>query len=235
MDEFDPQGVATALVLPLRDAARGVRSVVHASADALHPTAAVLPPPVRNLIKDALQHADDVREHTPFRKHPEAAEIEAAAVAIRDGGLPLAATGPMAVVLGYGIQVALRRSEGPRLLVRETVLALAATDALRRTESAATESERAAVIAAQLTRAPIAGPPPLRGLLSAPTDEERIARAVIAAVVWLLAERPDDPQDEEKLLSLAIALVGKAGDDAIANINDTQALSDALNSLQGLL
>lgn len=224
-----------ALVLPLRDAVRGVETFAQRSRRLLKPSTAHLPGAVRDLAHDVIDGAKRVGERTAFRRHPDAGDI-ADACALIAGEIPLArGARPLAVVLAYGLERGLAQGGRPAPLVSETVLALAASEALRGVGEEADAAMRGALLVARLAKAPVAGPLPGTPIAVGVAEREQQLAALVAAMLWLLAERPDGGATEDEILDLALSLTSATMAEITPAVDDPERLAAELHRLADVI
>jgi len=224
-----------ALVLPLRDAVRGVETIAQRSRKMLRPSTARLPGAVRDFAHDVIDGAKRVGERTAFRRHPAHDDI-ADACALLGGTLPLSrGARPLAAVLAYGLERGLGDGGRSAPLVSETVLALAASEALRGLSEEADGPMRGALLVARLAKAPVAGPVPGTPIAVGADDRERVLRALVASILWLLAERPDDGATEDEILELAMSLTAATMTEIAPMVDDAERLAAELHRLADVI
>ncbi|MEM9048330.1 MAG: hypothetical protein AAGC92_06390 [Pseudomonadota bacterium] len=196
------------LTMPLRDALRGLRSAAELSEAVLKPASDLLPAPLRDVLRQTLHQAERVGRRALSAPMPDAPSM-ARAVDALDGGLePAAAGNALFPVLVFGLERALSVEDANRLMMSETVTALAAREAMERPASG--RSERAASLLDALLQANAVAPAPGTGFAMDAETARRAALALFAVCLWLMAERPGAtaPQagDETRILALCIAL-----------------------------
>ncbi|MEM6762596.1 MAG: hypothetical protein AAF615_06955 [Pseudomonadota bacterium] len=226
---------ATAFVLPLRDAARGVRSLAPLSAGGTVRDSLLLPDPISNIMDDVLARVRDARERSAFRKQPEQDSIDTAREALYGHIAPLSAVRAIALVFAYAVDRGLTARGGHSLLVSETVLALAAAETLRQTSDELTPAERAAALVAGLAKAPIASMMPGITVPLSADDRRRVDNALIAGAVWLLTDPPEVGDNEERIFDLAVALTEAAGTVTRDAMDAPQRLATSLGELADLI
>lgn len=235
MSELRMGLVPSALVLPLRDAARGVGIFAARSRRLLKPSTQHLPGRLRDLAHDVIARAREAGEHTAFRRRPGREDI-ADAYGLLAGTVTLhRGAGPLAVVLAYALERCMGSEERDAPLVSETVLALAAADVLRQPGEAPDPALRAAELVQRLMRAPIAGAMPGTPLTLGEADRPRLSEALIAGVLWLLAERPANPAEEDAILELAFGLTDAAKEEITPLLGDPPALAAELHRLADVI
>lgn len=224
-----------ALVLPLRDAVRGVETVAKRSRQLLRPSTAHLPGALRDFAHDVIDGAKRVGERTPFRRHPARHDIDDACALLK-GEISLhEGARPLAVVLAYGLAQALAAEGRTAPLVSETVLALAASEALRGADAEADGAMRGALLVRRLARASVAGPLPGTPIAIGTRERERQQAALVAAILWLLAERPTEPEGEDEILDLAVSLTGATMGEIVPALEDPERLAGVLHRLADVI
>lgn len=225
----------SALVLPLRDAARGVGTVASRSRRLLGPSAAHLPDPLRDLAHRMIDGALRASEQSPFRRHPAAADIAASCDVLAGTLSPARGARPLAAVLAFALETGLRVEGRAVPLVSETVLALAAGDALRAAGEDTDAPMRAAMLIARLVDAPVAGALPGMPLGLGTAERGPMEHVLVAALLWLLAERADLATDEDELLALCLSLTEAAFGEIEPVLGDPEALSAELHRLADVI
>lgn len=216
---------AAPLTMPLRDLRRGLmeagrlprdlfRPLVRPSDQAAAGTALpralprALPGPAREalaLLRDAARRAEG---RVFDADAPVPGEIARAAGALRTAGR--ASDRTLARVVSFAIERVLADLPRARLLVSETVAAAVLAALPSRQGDGA---DRAARIALALLAGHAVGPVPGTPVPIAAEDRPVAMHAVHAALLWLLAERPDAGSDEPALLELCLRLTeGMAGE-----------------------
>lgn len=232
MSELRMGLMPSALVLPLRDAARGVGIFTARSRRLLKPH---LPERLRDLAHDVLARAREASEHSPLRRRPERSDIDAAH-ALLAGDLSMhRGAGSLALVLAYALERCLGAGDEAAPLVSETVLALVAADVLRPSGEEASAAQRGAHLVTRLMRAPIAGAMPGTPLTLGEADRPRLQAALVAAILWLLAERPAEAAEEDAILELAFGLTDAAMDELSPLLGDADALAAELARLADVI
>ena len=235
MSELPLGIVPGALVLPLRDAARGVGSFAARSRRLLRPSTRHLPDPLRDFAHHVIDRARLVSEQTAFRRHPVASDIVAAREVLAGTLSPTRGARGLAAVIGYALDKGLAAEGQNAPLVSETVLALAAGDALRATHEETDPPMRGALLVSRLVEAPVAGAMPGIPLGFGGADRERMQRVLVAAVLWLLADRSELATDEDELLALCLSLTEAAFGEIAPTLGDPEALAAELHRLADVI
>lgn len=214
------------LQMPLRDALRGVASLADATEDMLEPAAQLLPEPLRSRFQSALgalERAGKRLVHSPV----DTDQIAAASRFLAATETDRPAADACARVLVYAWEHLNEASVDHRHLISETIVA----DRLYRsrgTSDTAGESFAAAAIADLRTSSAIGLMPGLaRGITA--EEETEVDLALLAIAVWLLSDRAETLEEEEKLLDLAMALVRALEDEARGAFDEVSGLARFLS------
>ena len=235
MSELPLGIVPSAFVLPLRDAARGVGNFAARSRRLLRPSTQRLPDPVRDLAHHVIDRARQASERTAFRRHPQAGDIAAAREVLAGTVSPARGARALAAVIGHALDEGLSDEGHAAPLVSETVLALAASGALRAVDAETDPPMRAALLVKRLVEAPVAGAMPGMPLGFGAADRERMQRVLVAAVLWLLADRSELASDEDELFALCLSLTEAAYGEIAPTLGDPEALAAELHRLADVI
>ena len=223
--------VPSALRLPLRDALRGVRKASELSDDLLKPVREALPEPVRDFLRDALQTAEAAGQRVVSSPNPTADEMAETVAALQGH---VGETGTTARVIAFGLETALAARQS-RLLVSETVAALAVRGAFDNLPDNTTPAARAVAAYRALSADHVAGRMPGTGIALGQSDEVDIDAALLTVMLWLLAERPADPDEEQAIVGIAAGLLTATLENEDLRTLDDEALADRLDELAGLI
>jgi hypothetical protein len=220
------------LELPLRDTLRGVRTARDLSGEFLRPAVRRMPSPIQRLLHETAEIA-----HMASRRivgpPPDLAAMAVAAEVIGGTAAPRQAGETLAPLVVFGLEKALALDETTPLLSSEMLAAVAIGEALR--EPAASSPERVARILARLGRNHATGHLPGTGIGLDEADRRRIHRALFAVGLWILAERPADPADEERILEIAIGLARATDAGGLEPSAEVDAVAAALGQFAGLI
>ena len=215
--------------VPLRDLLRGVRVATGISEELLRPLGGLLPDTLRRMLHDMLEAADRAGRQATRFEAPEPAEIAAAAavLATGEGEMPV-----LARVLAHGLERALAADAAQHLMISETVATLALRSALAGGDGPAARAARAVQA---LSRAHVAGRVPGTGLVLDEAQRARIDRALVAVMLWLMADRAGTPAEEARLLELSVGLADALSDELGPLLADAEALTQELDQLAGMI
>lgn len=213
--------------MPLRDMLRGAASLADSTHHALEPAARMLPRALRAELSAALRSLRSTGKR-----------LAAAPISLEDitlagrfvGGATRerSAAGTCAMVIGHAWRhLGHARDLGERqLLLSETLLAAQLSQL---PEDAGTPSDHAAQLVRHVLDARVIGTAP--GLFTHLHSEEKldISLSLLAIAVWLLSDRCDNLEDEDRLVDLAMALVLATRDDALRALPDETAISAYLD------
>jgi len=192
--------------MPLRDMLRGAMVIEAESRSMLEPAAARLPAPLRHIMGLVGQALDSVKASTVRAERPSPSEIRRAAQDLAQRSAAPSDIPGFGRVAAFGLETALRSLGVDHLLVSETVATVVFARISRQRLPRIRPQDRAAQIAAELTQRHVAGAAPGTGVALGRDDRERIQLAILAVMIWLLAERPLGEKDEERILLLSVAL-----------------------------
>ncbi|MEM8824073.1 MAG: hypothetical protein AAGF30_10725 [Pseudomonadota bacterium] len=182
--------VLTSLAMPLRDAARLLRTATFAAEPVFRPTAKLLPDAVVELVERAIARADDMGDQvlTPPLPGPEDIAAARALLTGEEGGSRLALTRTVA----FGLTALLPRFEHEHAMVSESALALITGDATPRGDVGESMARVCrAIVARHVVLVPDG--------LSLGSDALPVT---FATLLWLSLDRNGE-QDEIRLLHLA--------------------------------
>ena len=221
--------VSTSLAMPLRDMARGLMAAGQASHE-------LLPPPLRGhpAIEGAFRRANGLATRVGARVFgadaPGPGDIRLAATFRTNDARALKA---LVCALAFAVERVIAEHPDARLLVSETV-ALAALGGRRRSET--DRASRAGAIAHVLHGAHAIAPAPGTPLPPASEGDAALAmRALFAATLWLLAERPADAREEPVVLELCVRLAEGMQDELREAFASPDALASMLDELVGII
>lgn len=209
------------LKAPLRDALRGVAGLAEVTEEALEPAARILPEPIQARFRsavNALENAGRRLLDAPFdRQH-----LGEASAFVAGDDMGRTALESCATVICFAWEHLHDAGLTEHHLISETILARS----LARTPSA---GGRGPVRAASLVQAirvssAIGRMPGVAGVSSG-EEQTAVDVALVAILVWLLAERAQSMAEEARLLDLSFALVSAIRDDALAVLDDPDGLA----------
>ena len=207
--------------MPLRDALRGMATIVDTAEAVLAPAAHLLPEPLEVRLRDAMASVERAGRNLI---HP-AIESQAIAATARFllGDEESPATAPEAAsVFVYAWETLKELDLAGHFLISETLTA----DVLSRASDGDSGARRAALMTIALRNASVIGPAP--GLVSANAEQREISTGLLAIMVWVLANRPEDVAEERMLLGLSHALVTAEDFDLERCFSDADAMSEIL-------
>lgn len=216
---------------PLRDLLRGAKTAADATEEMLEPASRIVPRPLRTAFRSALEAAeasgrsilsDRIGQH----------EINAASRFLAGDETTAAAASAFVRALGYGWDKCQRGDPARnRLLISETV----ATHAVARFQSnkgeCPTGEMRAAQIIAALQKDRAIGRMPGTPV-SSESETNRAGLALLAIALWLLADRPESPTEEDRILELSFALTSAFGNDLMPKLSTADGLAAELARLR---
>ncbi len=216
---------------PLRDLLRGAKTAADATEEMLEPASRIVPRPLRTAFRSALEAAeasgrsilsDRIGQH----------EINAASRFLAGNETTAAAASAFVRALGYGWDKCQRSDPARhRLLISETV----ATHAVARFQSnrgeCPTGEMRAAQIIAALQKDRAIGRMPGTPV-SSESETKRAGLALLAIALWLLADRPESPTEEDRILELSFALTSAFGNDLMPKLSTADGLAAELARLR---
>lgn len=214
------------LVMPLRDALRGVATLAGASEDMLEPAARLLPEPLRSRFRQALKSLEAAGKRLIYAP-VDMPQIDLAArfLSASETGKP--ALEACAAVIVYAWEHLNEAGGSHRFMISETLVADRLTRAAG-TSQASGVAFGADMLAALRQSSAIGLMPGLTRSI-ATTDETEVDLALLAIAVWLLSNRPDTVEAEEKLLDLSVALVRALQYETRTNFSDRGALERFLS------
>lgn len=220
----------TDLGLPLRDLLRGAMVLEAGSRSLLEPATAHLPAPLRGMLGRVGAALRDVEASAARAERPSLAEIRRAAGDLSSQPTRPADPAVFGRVLAFGLSSALPATGAGHLMASETVAAYVFTRQARRAARSDGSGMAAARIAIDLDQHHVAGAAPGTNVALGQDDRERARVAIVAVMLWLLAERGEEGADEERLLALAVAVARSMQAELLAAFGDAEALAAALSS-----
>ena len=225
---------AASLAMPLRDLRRGLMEAGRVPRDLVGPIARDLlardlPPGAREAVSLVREAAHRAEGRMFDADAPPPREIARAAESLRTGERD--GTRTLARVLCFGVERALAALPRARLLVSETVAAAIVADIPMSGDAA----ERAARIGGALLRDHAVGPVPGTPVPIVASDRPVALRGVHASLLWLLAERPDDPDDEPAIFEICLRLSEGLADEIEHAFETPERLAGELRSLSELV
>ena len=216
---------------PLRDLLRGAKTAADATEEILEPASKIVPRPVRTVFRSALEAAE-ASGRSILSDRLGQHEIDAASRFLAGDEATSGAASAFVRALGYGWDKCLRSDPARhRLLISETV----ATHAVARFQSSKSGDPvgemRAAQIIASLQKDRATGRMPGTPVSSA-SERKRAHLALVAIALWLLADRPASPAEEDRILELSFALTQALGDDLMPKLSTTDGLAAELARLR---
>lgn len=210
------------LALPLRDLVRGAQQMSHIPMKMAAPVVSQLPEPLRNTLSEIGEKAEDIYKSSLKIWRPKVPEIQQAATFLADPShSDLAVLGR---VVAWAMEVALAQDEQDSFFVSETVVTLALRDTLNDAKSDTSATYRAA----DAFLAVVAQGLPISQMTSAQSGRSRIA--AFSAMLFLLAERAANADEEMKILSYAITIANLIAADIHAADKNTAAIAGLLRS-----
>lgn len=214
---------------PLRDVLRGVRTAGDISEHLLRPLGGLLPASLRRMLHDTVAAAERAGNHVTRYDEPGPDEIAAASDVLETGE---GDSGTLARVLACALERALAADAAAQLMISETVAALALRSAL---PGEGGRASRAARVLQALSRAHVAGKVPGTGLALDAAEQARIDRALVGVLLWLMADRPEYPDDEARILELSVGLANALSDELGPLLADHGALALELDQLAAMI
>ena len=216
---------------PLRDLLRGAKTAADATEEMLEPAFRIVPRPLRTAFRSALEAAeasgrsilpDQIGQH----------EINAASRFLAGDETTAAAAYAFVRALGYGWDKCQRSDPARnRLLISETVATHAVALFQSNKGECATGEMRAAQIIAALQKDRAIGRMPGTPV-SSESETKRAGLALLAVALWLLADRPESPTEEDRILELSFALTSAFGDDLMPKLSTADGLAAELARLR---
>lgn len=213
------------LAMPLRDALRGVATLVDATEDVLEPAAQLLPEPLRSRFKhslDALEAAGKRLISAPT----DAQQIQKASKFLSGSEAGTDAMEACASILVYAWEHLNDTSIDHRLMISETIVADQLSSVRDKSSSPAPNLGAEVVIALRQSSA-IGRVPGLTGGIAS-KDKQQVDLSLLAIAVWLLSSRSNTLEEEEKVLDLSQALVSALQVDVSDLFSDTGKLAGFL-------
>ena len=216
---------------PLRDLLRGAKTAADATEEILEPASRIVPRPLRTMFRSALEAAEASGKSILADRLGQH-EINQASRFISGEDTTSDAASAFVRALGYGWDKCLGSDPArARLLISETV----ATRAVARFRSNKIEDPvgevRAAQIIASLQKDRATGRMPGTPV-SSEAERKRAKLTLIAIALWLLADRPASPADEDRILELSFALANAIGDDLMPKLSTADELAAELARLR---
>lgn len=210
------------LTMPLRDVARGLSGVAPLTEDALAPVYSALPKPLQTALRDTI---DAIKSGgaSVVSFGVDVGEIERASLFV--SGAP--SRSEDAAICAKVIAFAWDRLK-PGQLASETVLApYLATNPGK----GATPFEHAAALLLGMAESNAFGRAPGLPLPDAGDVRADVALALVAPVIWLLADREETLEADVHLLELANALAGAFEDTIRSALSDRDHLAELLRTM----
>lgn len=216
---------------PLRDLLRGAKTAADATEEILEPAWRIVPRPLRAAFRSALEAAE-ASGRSVLSDRLEQHEINAASRFLDGDDTSSGAASAFVRALGYGWDKCLRSDPARnRLLISETV----ATHAVVRFQSSKSEyptgEKRAAQIIASLQKNRVIGRVPGTPV-SSESERKPANLALVAIALWLLADRPASPTEEDRILDLSFALTHALGDDLMPKLSTAGEIAAELARLR---
>lgn len=227
MSQPPPFSFLPDLKMPLRDALRGVASLVDATEEALEPAANLLPHSIRTRFRSALKSIEGAGRRL-MTAPVDLEHIQMASDFVGGKATDKAALENCATVIGYAWEHLQSSGHSHRPLISETVLASRLFRSL--SASGRSAADCAAFLIVDIRKSSAIGPMP--GVIGSAGAEKRreIDLGLVSIMVWLLSARADNMTEEEKLLDLALALVSAIQVDALGAIEEPEKLAQVLES-----
>ena len=217
------------LALPLRDLMRSVQQAAPIPMALAQPVVSRLPEPLRDTLSHIGQRAEAVYRDSLTIWRPNDYDIQQAAMLLIDARpSDLSVTGRVVV---WVIEVALAQKDGHTFFISETVVSLAIDDALAELSPDATSTTRAAHAMLTLVDhglSPSAGFFPNPSMTLERTALIRVA--AFAAMLFLLAKRPESIDGEIRILSYAITIAELIAADIQATDEDPTVVAELLRT-----
>lgn len=215
------------LALPLRDLIRGVQQAALIPMALALPVVSHLPGPLRETLSHIGQRAEAVYKDSLTIWRPTVTEIWQASTLLTDARTSdLSVTGRVVV---WVMEVALAQEEGHALFISETVVTLTLGDALAELSADTTSTTRAAhAILALIDHGLGPSPKVFPNLRMTPERTALIRVAAFAAMLFLLAKRPENADGEMRILSYAITIAELIAADIHTAAGDTAAVAELL-------
>ena len=216
---------------PLRDLLRGAKTAADATEEMLEPASRIVPRPLRAVFRSALEAAE-ASGRSILSDRLGQHEINAASRFLVGDEATSGAASAFVRALGYGWDKCVRSDPARnRLLISETV----ATHAVARFQSNKSEDPtgemRAAQIIASLRKDRAIGRMPGTPV-SSESETKRASLALLAIALWLLADRPASPNEEDRILEFSFALTHAFGDDLMSKLSTADGLAAELARLR---
>ena len=227
----DRMSFAGTMPPPLRDLLRGAKTAADATEEILEPASRIVPRPLRTMFRSALE-AVEASGKSILNDRLGQHEINLASRFILGEATTSDAASAFVRALGYGWDKCLSGDPARnRLLISETV----ATRAVARFRSDKSENSagelRAAQIIASLQEGRATGRMPGTPVLSE-SERRRAHLTLIAIALWLLADRPAFPTEEDRILELSFALTHALEDDLMPELSTADGLAAELARLR---
>ncbi len=217
------------LALPLRDLMRGLQYAARIPMALAQPVVSHLPGPLRDTLSQIGQRAETIYKDSLTIWRPTTSEIRHAAARLTDAkASDLAVTGR---VVAWAMEVALAQEDAAAFVISETVVTLAMSDSLTRHSPDAGPAERAAH--SMLAIVAYGMGPNAQEFPSPRMTPERYAQiraAAFAAMLYLMAERPANEDEEMRILSYAITIAELIAADIHAAADETESIAELLRT-----
>lgn len=221
-----------ALQAPIRDVLRGVSTAAEITEELLKPATPLLPKPVRSLFTSTLK-AVEAAGQAELRQPLDPADIECAVEFLNgtDSSKEHSSTFLRVLVNAWDRSRAIN-SPSP-VHISETLASMSIRGS--GDSSGASGHARAAEIIVNLRTSHCIGRVPGTPLSLNSEDQRQTDLDLAGIFVWLLAERDQSADDEERLLQLATALVHTLQEEVLEQFGDTAALAEELRRLAAFL
>lgn len=229
MQQPPPLFLLSAMQKPLRDAMRGVATFAEMTEEALEPAANMLPDPVRSTVRSALDALEEAG--TKFINSSIAFEdILVASDVLMGKESGAQAQERCASVIAFAWERLWQAGKHQHhLMISETILA--ARLASKSPVSGETPGQRAAQLLSSIRQSSAIGRAPGMPGRHTAEDQEVIDLALVSTMVWLLAARAVNLDEEERLLDLSSALSLAMKADIFAAIDDPEHVARLLPTL----
>jgi len=211
------------LETPMRDAMRGVANFAEATEDALEPAAQLLPEPLRAGFQMAIKSLEATGKQLIDQGFKQDQVISAGDFATGQVRNPGSAK-DFSKVACFAWEHLQQATDEQRFMISEMILA---RKSAQYPETEAGAAHAAGLVEAIRMSSAIGRMPGLSDGIG-PEDRSQIDMMLLAIMVWLLATRADGPEEELKLLELAMALVTAIKDDVVSAMDDQAKLADIL-------
>lgn len=202
---------------PMRDALRGVVSLVNATEEVLEPAVQLLPKPVRSRFRPALEALEQAGKRL-MQSGIDTNEIRSAADYISGVEIDASSATSCAAVFSFAWEYLNKNSAGHLYLVSETIIRERLTHVRSDVRLEGVDFAAAAISVIRTSSAIGRLPGLARGISAA--EEGDFCLELMAIAVWLLSARSETMIEEEMVLDLSHALLCAMQAEAFAAFDD---------------